>query len=338
MSRLQITAALLAVVAVVAVVLVALFEPVEEEVQLGASGMAALNPFYAAERLISELGTPARSVWSIQDPPDQADALLVLLDDNVVFRGWAAENLPGWVADGGRLLVVSPLGEEAPLLSALGISRAPLRPSSGTLTRLPLREGLEPVDVEHLPLWTVSVKTQAESESWVLVDDNGGLLEAAVAFGYGDGWVGAVGGGGQWNNTRIGDAAHATWLWEMVRASGAEDVIILVEGRAPSLWSLLWRHGRTALISLAMLLLAMGWRASYRFGPLRSRPAAKRRQLLQHVEASGTFLWRSAAGREALVRSARQAAGAPVEDAPFPDGQNEFLEEMRRHQPAWRKQ
>ena len=336
MSRSIVIGGLLVFLLLTVAVLVLVFEPVEEEVQVGASGMAALNRFYAAERMLSELGTPAQSVWSIQAPP-RDDVLLVLLDNNAVFRGWAAEHLPAWVADGGHLLVAAPIGEEAPLLDALGIERNPLRPSSGSLSRLPLRTGQAPVAVDNLPLWSVSAGKTSASESWVLTDEDGTLLKAAVTFPYSDGWVGVVGGGAQWSNAHIGDAAHATWLWQMVRDSGAEEVVIVLEGSAPSLWSLLWRHGRAALISLAMFLLAMGWRASHRFGPMRQRPSVQRRQLLQHVEASGAFLWRSAAGREALVHSARRAAGTPVDGAPIPTGQNDFMDEMRRHQPAWRK-
>ncbi|MFT4974829.1 MAG: hypothetical protein ACI8S6_000712 [Myxococcota bacterium] len=334
MSRIQRIAALLVAAVMVVILLLVLFETVEEEVDVPASGMAAINDYYAAERLLASMGMPARTAWRIQQPPEEEGVLLVLLDDSPAFRAEQAESILGWVADGGRLLVASPMGEEAPLLDALGVRRDALVAAEGTLARLPLGRG-PAREVDHLPLWTVS--SDMATSRWTLTTEEGALLDVAIELPYVHGWVGVVGGGSPWRSDNIGDAENATWLWEMASASGASSALIVVRGGAPSLWSLLWQHGRLGLISLAVLLLAVAGRHSRRFGPLLPAPVPERRRIIEHIEATGAILWRTEDGRGALVRSARAAAGADPDAEPLPASASDFIEEMRRHQSAWRR-
>lgn len=336
MSRSGVIVALALLAMCIVLVLVVLFKPVQEEVDVGASGMAAISHFYAADRLLNGLGLPAETAWGVDDPPEEEGVLLVLLDDNPGFRASVAEPLRAWVADGGRLLVAAPLGEEAPLLDAFGVERDMLVASEGTLSRLPLGAG-PPVEAAHLPLWTVS--SDMATTRWVVSGEDGVLLDAAIEVPYAQGWLGVVGGSAPWRTDHIGDAENATWLWEMARASEATSAVLVVRGGAPSLWSVLWQHGRTAIISLATLLLAAGWRAGWRFGPLLPSPSPQRRRIIEHIEATGALLWRQPGGREALLARARQAAGeeAPDQgDAVVASGAA-FVEEVRRLQAAWRK-
>jgi len=332
-------AGVLAVLGIVALLVLALlailFVPVEEEVEQPPSGMAAINRFYAAERLVSELGLPARTAWRLDEPPTEPGALVIVLDENIAFREAVREPLRDWVADGGRLLVAAPIGDEAPLLEAFGIYRSSLLEAEATVSRLPLGTG-PAREVGDLPVWSVWNLEVTDINRWSLADEEG-LEDVAISFGYGDGWIGAVGGSTPWTSDNIGDAENASFLWDIVQDAEPDSVLFVVRGGAPSLWSLLWASARTALISLAALLLAVAWRASRRFGPMLPTPSAQRRRIVEHIEGSGAFLWRQPEGREALIHSARRAAGHDPDDGAVPASAPEFIDEVRRHQAAWRR-
>ena len=74
----------------------------------------------------------------------------------------------------------------------------------------------------------------------------------------------------------------------------------------PPLHRWLLQHAWTAVISASVLLLLWLWAAGRRFGPLRAVVPLARRRLLDHIEASGRFLWRAGQG-EQLLKGVRQA-------------------------------
>jgi hypothetical protein len=59
-------------------------------------------------------------------------------------------------------------------------------------------------------------------------------------------------------------------------------------------------------VSAGVLLLIWLWYASMRFGPVLPAPALARRRLLEHIEASGRFLWRGGQA-ERLLKGVRQS-------------------------------
>ncbi len=77
---------------------------------------------------------------------------------------------------------------------------------------------------------------------------------------------------------------------------------LIYSSEFPSLLSLIWRHAYTVVIALALALLAWLVSRSQSIGPLQPANQLARRALLDHIRASGEFLFRR--GRSMLLYSA----------------------------------
>jgi hypothetical protein len=64
---------------------------------------------------------------------------------------------------------------------------------------------------------------------------------------------------------------------------------------------------QAGLISVGVLLLLLLWVAIRRFGPLLPEPDFERRSMIEHIDASGRWLWKVPGGREILLNAARAA-------------------------------
>jgi hypothetical protein len=60
------------------------------------------------------------------------------------------------------------------------------------------------------------------------------------------------------------------------------------------------------LLGLAALLLLWTWNATRRFGPLLPAGDTVRRALIEHIEASGRWLWKLPQGRILLLEAVRK--------------------------------
>ncbi|MES2262364.1 MAG: DUF4350 domain-containing protein [Pseudomonadota bacterium] len=86
----------------------------------------------------------------------------------------------------------------------------------------------------------------------------------------------------------------------------ARDVTIVQRLDVLRWYAVLWQSARPLLVGLGVLLALLAWRAMRRFGPLLPEPETERRSLLEHIEASGNWLWRAPGGRAVLLAAARQ--------------------------------
>jgi hypothetical protein len=119
-------------------------------------------------------------------------------------------------------------------------------------------------------------------------------------------------------NDRIAGHDHADFLCAVAGQRPGAPVWIVIRGGGPGPWSGLARRAGPALAALAALVLAALWAAAPRFGPLLPEPEPGRRSFLEHLDASGRFLWR--AGRDrALLAASREA----------------FRQRLARVHPAW---
>jgi len=111
------------------------------------------------------------------------------------------------------------------------------------------------------------------------------------------------------NNGRLPRYDHAELLLTLAALQPAAKRAMIVQDINATPWYLaLWRSGGTALSALAVLLVLLLWRAMIggRFGPLLPQPAGARRALLEHIEASGNWLWKVPGGRAVLLGAARR--------------------------------
>lgn len=85
----------------------------------------------------------------------------------------------------------------------------------------------------------------------------------------------------------------------------AREVLIIRHASVLRWYQALWANFKLALISLACGLLLLFWTALRRFGPLLPEPVHDRRALIEHIEASGRWLWKVPGGRDILLGAAR---------------------------------
>jgi hypothetical protein len=350
----------------------ACFKPVRDTVDVGYEGEARVNPYLAFERLLSELGAPAETVWGDVELAE-GDHTLVLLGPEPLPPNLELGDLLDWVAAGGQLVVTPAVARHAdPLLGHFGLSVVDVEDdaeeedgemkeagaggkdgdedgdadddglSEEQLQRLLeiYTERLERVDLE-LP-WvaapfrvTLPTRLRFELDPEHLADSGDGAAftvdpilhssEYLHLVEHGSGTVYFVLDGQFLDNDRIGRLDHARLGWALVEwedDAGVHrgGVTIAIRESPPSLLGLLWTHAWPLAVSGVVLLAALLVAASARLGPVRRPPPEERRRLLEHVEASGVFLWHQGRGGD-LLAGARGA----------------LMVHLERREPAWAK-
>ncbi len=90
--------------------------------------------------------------------------------------------------------------------------------------------------------------------------------------------------------------------------SHGRNVMLIQRVDIASWASILWHAAPFAICTIAVFLLLWAWSAVRRFGPQLPDPDDRRRALLEHVDASGRWLWKSARGREIMLAAMRRVA------------------------------
>ncbi len=108
------------------------------------------------------------------------------------------------------------------------------------------------------------------------------------------------------SNYALREHDHAELLLGLVALNPAGKQVTIVRNLTlPKWYVLFWDHYRLALISVACFLLLLLWAAVRRFGPLLPMPEGERRSLMEHIDASGAWLWHAEGGRLQLLESTR---------------------------------
>lgn len=111
------------------------------------------------------------------------------------------------------------------------------------------------------------------------------------------------------SNTTLGIQDHAELLLALAQLTPQTPHTVIVEHLdMPRWYELIWNATQFAIISAAFALLALLWMGLRRFGPMLPEPSTERRSLIEHIDASGRWLWKAPQGPEQLL----QAARAPV--------------------------
>jgi hypothetical protein len=109
------------------------------------------------------------------------------------------------------------------------------------------------------------------------------------------------------DNEQLPVLDHGELLLVLARLGGPKSTVTIARHIERTSWlDYLWQECRPLMLALCALLLAWLWGASRRFGPMLPVPPTARRALIEHVDASGRWLWKLAAGRERLLQAVRQ--------------------------------
>lgn len=299
-------AALAIVIAALGAWFYANFERVTEREHVGFSGEAARNPLLALTRLIARMGLESRAIGSAAALDKlEAGAALVLPRGRAGYTTERASRLRSWVDAGGHLIVEAEgPGSRDTVLHALQVSatagagKARAQPAE---IRLP--HAAKPLRVQMAPAVTLADFDRSGRTGYAASDGAGTLL---LHRALGRGHVTVLPSFYFMTNLAIGEHDHAQLAWEIVRfVPGTRLVAIAPRLTRPSIFGWLAEEAREALIAAAALLLLWLWRAATRFGPIVAEPSPERRRLLDHLRASGRYLWRAGAAPR-LIAAARE--------------------------------
>jgi hypothetical protein len=277
-GRVLIPVALLALAVLGVVWFLQNYERVPGKERVPASGEARLRQFLAAERLAERMGMPSRELRSLADlDAPAAGAVLLMPNHRQAIDAQRDARLLAWVQRGGHLVVEAELpGVADPLLDATGVRRE----------RDAKRRGI----VLH-----ASGETRfQDGERLVTVARGKGLVTAAASLDFA-------------RNHAIGEDDHAALLWRVLTLSPAPSLQVFFHPERLSLWRFLADHALPVLIGAFALLGLWLWRIAPRFGPVPADPPPVRRRLLDHLRASGRYLWTEGL-RGQLAGAARDAA------------------------------
>lgn len=307
-SRLQLVVALglLVLVGLGAAGFFLTHEQVEKEVRVPPSGEARKNPYLGLERTLTDLAVETYSVRQLSDP-NEADELvdvILLVDAERDFSPEQVEAWRSWVAAGNHLVLSAPMATDeagAPLLYALGFAHDPdaEQPEGAAKARS------KTYDIAST---TPPLGWSAPGVDWRARDDGDGVF--AVSRRVDSGRVTLVSDLSVADNDSLGEASHAQLLWDIVMMTPSGEYMpiatIVLFGERKSWIAYVFRATWPFFVVLAVVLFFALQHGRRRFGPLVPDPPDERRSRLDHIDATGRFLWEQGA-TACLVEAAQQA-------------------------------
>jgi hypothetical protein len=307
------------------------FEPVSDEVMVGFRGEARRNPWLAAERLLERMGHPATELREFDGLRGLAsDAILVLPQGRQTIPEPLRAGIVDWVRNGGFLVVEAEYpGIADPMINEFGVKRAEnmrdgpedRRAGAGSDSHTDDNFGRngDGIDTDSLSLTVLKLPgSSLTSTVWMeagfsLVSENAwfraGTDYAAnlLLLREGDGMVTVVNDLDFAMNNDIANLDHAQAVVELARfAQRSGPVIFFNNPGQPSLMTWLREHAWAPISAAALALCIWLWKSIPRFGPITPDGDRARRRLLDHLRASGRFLWTRGQG-ERLLEVSREA-------------------------------
>jgi Domain of unknown function (DUF4350) len=289
------------------------FERRTESEWVGFHGKARRDPWLAAERLLQRMGAKAAAVRSLPELDSlPRSATLLLPKGRQSLNLQSRRNLLNWVNRGGRLVIeAEPVNQPDPLLDTFGVHRKIVKIAENAkkntadymgreVVEIALPPDLEPVEV----LMNRYVDLQANN---ALARFGDRQATAVLLLQYGRGHVLAVNALDVFSNDMIGMHDHAEFLWRIVQVdSGSPNVFFFSDPKKLSLFDWLYANAWSAVAGGVLFLALWLWNATPRLGPIAPDPERARRRLLDHLRASGRYLW-AHGGSQQLVDAAREA-------------------------------
>jgi hypothetical protein len=275
------------------------YQAVDEHV--GFHGEAKSNELFAARLFLKRMGIPAERKDNLQTLPDTHTVLLIDTERYTLSRQTIDEILQ-WVERGGHLITRSRTTSKTlyddkattstvndPLQTLLGVTNGEhVIPSEDDL---PLEAQLSnmkhPLQVDPDFFYALHIdKGRAYPQSY---NDTDWLLEIKR----GKGLITLVANLDFIENPAIGHYDHAALLWYMVHGLPDEpaSVWLIHKDDRPPLWKLIWERAWALVLTVALLIPLSILALSPRFGPVIPQPTPERRRILEHIYASGLFMW-----------------------------------------------
>lgn len=311
------------------------FALLPEKTYVGFQGEARYNSLLAAQRFLHTKTLSVKGMTGLAGLPP-INGTLVMPTQRYGQGPKQATALLDWVRAGGNLIVVPTASEKGSatqdwLLRGLGV-RTVAHPPAGSENYAPTNVDIPAISdfmqVDFMPCTTLEYRGHAPQ---VLVRGERGAH--VLRYRLGAGVLTVLSDARFMRNAEIGRYDNAAFLWYLTHYQRQGDIWLIYSGDMPPLWKWLATNAWTVLVSAGVLLAACLWSRSRRFGPIRVAPPLARRRLLDHIEASGQFLWQKgqrakllSGVREALLR--RLASRHPALAALPPDQRATRLAEL----------
>jgi len=308
------------------------FDLETEKVMVGFRGEAQRNPWLAAERLLDRMRLPASELREYDGLRKlQPDSMLVLPQGRQTLSESLRAGILNWVQGGGFLVVEAEHPSiRDPLIDEFGVMRVAdadnskankHRQGTGSISRNNSEDDANAnhVDRDSLDLTVVRLPaSRLTSLVWMEADfslvSEHAWFRAGTDYSanilmlrVGDGNVVVVNNLDFATNSEISELDHAQFVVELARfAQRPGPVIFFINPGQPSLMKWLRTHAWAPISAATLAVFLWLWKSIPRFGPISPDPARARRRLLDHLRASGRFLWsRGQGGR--LLEVSREA-------------------------------
>ncbi|TXH68583.1 MAG: DUF4350 domain-containing protein [Thiothrix sp.] len=300
------------------------YELKEIDSYTGYRGEARTNDLFAARLFLKRMGIPTTRKDALLSLPD-TNTVIVLNTGRYTLTPQKTQALLAWVAAGGHLVTRARIdyaseteleadeeNQQKPetedrdaLQQALQVEIGASQlldeedlPFSLQLVRQPKPLQLDVSFFNELLTNNPAAKSyQAKQKNFLLQIPQGqGLISLAATLEFVE-------------NHQIDEADHAEFFWWLLHShrDDFKEVWLINQDTLPGLSTLLIQYAWPVLWMVALLLLACFWALIPRFGAFIPEPIPERRRILEHIKASGQFMWKQqATGKSQLLASTRQ--------------------------------
>ena len=146
--------------------------------------------------------------------------------------------------------------------------------------------------------------TSDNKNSTVLIQNEPFLLQRRM----GKGQITLVSDLSIFENQLLRYADNAEILWHLLHTDNRQPnaVWLFHNDEMPNLFVLIWKYGWMVVLTLLALLLFWLYQSLQRFGPIIPTQELARRRLIEHIDASGHYFWKTN-NKQLLIDSTRQA-------------------------------
>ncbi|MCP3900813.1 MAG: DUF4350 domain-containing protein [Desulfobacteraceae bacterium] len=286
----------------------------EKEIRSMPSIEAIRNPFLAAERFLLQTGKNAQSLSDrklLIDLPSVNDLIIIN-----IFGGNLPEDreelLISWIENGGSLIVTANRLWDEKLLKS----------GNNLFDRYGIRPVVKSEDEENNKFWDVDnqksvidikfLQNEVAKVSFAknqTLEDSDGIADETFSGENGAHFIQIKIGQGRLiflsdneflKNRNIEKNDHAYFLANLVQ--GRSKIWLLYSSNMPSLLSLIWKNAFYFVICFCILLLFCILRLNLKSGPLIPQNNNTRRNLMEHLEASGNYLFKLDKGTSMLKK------------------------------------
>jgi hypothetical protein len=273
------------------------YKRVTREVDLPMRGEARYNPLYGLELSLRAMGQRADSYARI----DLGQLKLAPNDTLVLYAAPAGlsdmqvKQLLAWIESGGHLVIPAPsafgLSENTPLTTKLGIS-------TGDYYQECLFFKVKEEKNSNMLCGEYFYSEDIDAFDWYYTDNEElGYLLGRMPRG--KGYVTIASSLSFMDNTQLQRSSSHQLMYQLLADSMNRGRFLLIyDTDVAPFWLLIIKHGWVLLVSLLVLLITWLIYRSQRFGPLMASPNPDRRALLEHISATGEYMFKRHLGHE----------------------------------------